>query len=232
MASVLDEVSGFCFNIDELLKKILGFISDGGTYKIARLVCKGWFTAAGDRVDELSNHLWTLIDKYPHVVWRWPDVQSNPNTTWKLIQRISTECWDWFQISQNPNITWEFVKNNPGYPWSISLIRNPNITINNIKELNKWDWENVLSWMSKNPNLTVWDLEEYKKDMSWNWYNLCHNKNIPLEYSWERIRGHQSLRHYITYHPDITIEFINENMKQYDHFYYDIGLSEHPNMTL
>src|SRR5271155_5688011 len=91
--------------IDDLLSKILGSISDGGTYKAVRLVCQRWLAAAGDRVDELSNHLWTLIDKYPNLKWSWGSIQSNPNTTWKLIQRLPTLLWNWVNISKNPNIT-------------------------------------------------------------------------------------------------------------------------------
>src|SRR5271165_1312313 len=75
MESSLDSL-----NIPELLSQILANISDGRTYKAARLVSRSWLLTVGDRVDEFSNHLWTLIEKFPNENWNYNYITSNPNT--------------------------------------------------------------------------------------------------------------------------------------------------------
>src|SRR5271170_5401871 len=225
MASTLEPLM-----IDELLKKILGSISDGGTYKAARLVCKGWLTATGDRVDELSNHLWTLIDMNPHLCWDWHTILQNPNTTWKLMQRVPQQWWNWSYISQNPNITWEFFKENPQYPWSATFLSNANITFDIIKSIDRWNFADNMLWVSTNPNITVRDIEEYPH-LKWDWTLLCKNGNLPIEYVWERIRHNSFHNGRICIHPAITIEFINKYIAQYGNTYNINGISQHPNMT-
>lgn len=36
--------------------------------------------------------------------------------------------WDWHQISQNPNITKDFIFKHPNLPWNYGILRNPNIS--------------------------------------------------------------------------------------------------------
>src|SRR5271165_1178856 len=61
--------------VEELLNQILSFaVCNGGNYKNIRLVCITWYKLVGDRVDEFSNHLITLITKYPDKDWHWSNI--------------------------------------------------------------------------------------------------------------------------------------------------------------
>src|SRR5271155_2666855 len=79
------------FAITDLLTRILSHIRDGATYKIARLVSSQWCAAATDRIDEFSNHLWTLIDMFPERPWEWRTIISNPNTPIEYIINTNTK---------------------------------------------------------------------------------------------------------------------------------------------
>ena len=79
------------FQIDELLGRILSFISDGSTYKTVRLVARRWKDLSGDRVDSFSNHLWTLILKYPDAVWNWNYICQYTKLTLERIEKIPSE---------------------------------------------------------------------------------------------------------------------------------------------
>jgi len=73
------------FTIVELRAIILGKIDCGSDWKQARLVCRVWCKACGNRVAEFSNHLWTLVQKFPDKPWEWFNLSSNPNITWDVV---------------------------------------------------------------------------------------------------------------------------------------------------
>src|SRR5271165_6504759 len=82
----MDEI----FQIEDILRLILSLINDGTTYKTARLVCHRWYDTIGDRIDDLSNHLWTLVLKYPSRKWHNKFLMSNDNTTIGIIEKYFT----------------------------------------------------------------------------------------------------------------------------------------------
>src|SRR5271155_2365028 len=108
------------FAINDLLAQILAYISDGATYKAARLVSSQWYIAATDRIEEFSDHLWTLINKFPDAEWSWYDVIENPNTPIEFIVdsetltfKDITKKWGltphqiMHQLAENPNMIFE-----------------------------------------------------------------------------------------------------------------------------
>src|SRR5271170_6559704 len=127
-------------NYKDISLNILQFLRDGTTYKTATQVCRLWHTICREdlrwMIAKYSNHLWTLINKYPDTKWYWHGIWYNPNTTWEIIcmsltatnSKISSErsrYWD--DISANHNITWEIISENPDNPWNWRAISyNPN----------------------------------------------------------------------------------------------------------
>src|SRR5271154_4592474 len=95
----------------DIIYNILQWIPDGTTYKIATLVCRLWHQICREElrwmIAKYSNHLWTLIDKYPYNKWNWYEISRNPNITWRIIEENPKWNWDWRGISANPNITWD-----------------------------------------------------------------------------------------------------------------------------
>src|SRR5271170_7831231 len=99
-----------CLSYREISFNILRWISAGSTYKAATRVCRLWHIVCVEELQWMiaaySNHLWTLIDKYPHKNWNWMAISRNPNITWKIIKSHQDKNWNWNNVSGNPNITW------------------------------------------------------------------------------------------------------------------------------
>src|SRR5271170_4667431 len=135
-------------------------ISERSSYKSATRVCRMWHTiCVGElrwMVAKYSNHLWTLMDKYPDEPWCWRGISENPNTTWEMIEmsfRVDPEQkWSRLNGSYNPNITWEIIESHPEKTWHwCHLSQNPNITWEIIEghPEKSWDWNRI----SQNPNI-------------------------------------------------------------------------------
>src|SRR5271155_4168072 len=125
-------------NYKDISLNILQLLRDGTTYKAATRVCRLWHTICREdlrwMIAKYSNHLWTLINKYPDEKWNWYWISTNPNITWEIISGNPDNPWNWNGISQNPNIPWELINSH--------LRENPS---------NKeWDWD--WDWISKSPN--------------------------------------------------------------------------------
>src|SRR5271170_8162430 len=137
VSDILMTASLAILKIDDIINIIIGFISEGATYKTARLVCRQWQGICdrnhGYCVDRFSNHLLTLLKLYPDKNWDWCDVMFNKHTTveWvkdnihrdvsnyshnntfnpKIFEEISIAdpIWNWHAISKSINITWDFI---------------------------------------------------------------------------------------------------------------------------
>src|SRR5271168_2563663 len=120
-------------NYKEISLNILQLLRDGTTYKAATRVCRLWHTICREdlrwMIAKYSNHLWTLINKYPDVKWDWCDISSNPNTTWEIILENPDKPWNWYWMSNHLNINLEIALENPNRLWDWYWIsRSPNIT--------------------------------------------------------------------------------------------------------
>src|ERR1700722_10261099 len=130
-------------HIDELLTTLLSHICDGFTYKSARLVCHRWHTLSGDRIDEFSNHLWTLINKFPDKDWDWCEIAGNPNTQPNTILNYKQNPFIKQSIEKFINargFTFSYEEEGSNVPETIEssiyshLLQNPNIDIEFIKK--------------------------------------------------------------------------------------------------
>src|SRR5271154_2745445 len=101
------------FQIYEISLNILQWMREGATYKSATRVCRLWHTICSTdlkwMVAKYSNHLWTLINKYPDKKWDWSALSQNPNITWEIISRNPDKPWNWIVMLCNHTITWEII---------------------------------------------------------------------------------------------------------------------------
>ena len=90
--------------MDDILFNIFRFIDDGFTYKSVIFTCKDWKriidTSYSSMKNELTNHLQTLLLKYPEKQWNWTCISSNPNITIEFIEKYLDKPWDWSSISR------------------------------------------------------------------------------------------------------------------------------------
>src|SRR5271170_3989494 len=102
------------FQFTDLVPRILSFLPDGTTYKVATLVCQQWHTiCAGElrwMIAAYSNHLLTLIKMFPNADWNWYEIIKNPNFTLSEIVKCHDKPCIRIILFENPNITWEFIK--------------------------------------------------------------------------------------------------------------------------
>lgn len=233
------------FDIDELLTTMLSHICDGATYKSARLVCHRWHTLAGDRIDQFSNHLWTLINKFPDENWDWIEIAANPNTQPNFILNyqqnplikqsiekfinargsiLFTASYDDEQLSPyaEGSDLHEMIEN------SIysGLARNSNINIEFIKQHkhSQWDWGQLVH----NPNF------------QWEWLKVCDNNNYwPFglicqhpNFTWDIIQTVPDIWDLISSNPNITIAILQQywNDPKYTWNWFD--LSQNPGLKL
>jgi hypothetical protein len=95
------------------------------------------------------------------------------NPLWYLISKYCIKPWGWDSISRNPNITMEMIKNNSDKPWDWdSISMNPNLTMEMIENNpdKHWDWD----YISMNSNLTM-EMIENNPDKPWNWKYISGN---------------------------------------------------------
>src|SRR5271170_4403214 len=151
--------------IHDIALCVLSWISDGTTYKAANLVCSLWHqvcsTSLRWMVAKYSNHLETLMERFPNKFGGWHITSRNPNIPEEVIRSLpdwtSNEFWDWIGLMQNPNISIKFIDQHPIMSSMVHLLSNdPRINWDFIESHPniRWNWE---SGISCNPNIT-WDL--------------------------------------------------------------------------
>lgn len=166
-------------------------------------------------MEENTNDLIKLLEKYQTKNWEWGSISSNPNITLEyIIKTIGNPAykWNWYKLSSNPNITIDFVKQNLDKKWDwYAVSSNPNITWKMIQENKDIPWD--LDGVSYNPNITF-EIVKENKDFHWNWHELTYNKNISIDtikdnpsYSWDKTRLYTE---YIDYIPKMSRENLND----------------------
>src|SRR5271170_5620111 len=138
------------FEIEELTQKILHSVDSGQQYKTVRLVCRQWHRLAGERLEEFINTLWTLIQRYPNLLWNWMAISRNPNITLDIIERHPEMPWQWDAVAHNPNITCQFV-------------------LDHLHET--WDWYHISKRLP-------WKFIKTHRDLSWNLAGLLGNPEM------------------------------------------------------
>src|SRR5271154_1871818 len=199
------------FTISDLLIKIIASINDGKTYKAARLVSTGWYNLAGDRIDEFSNHLLTLIDKFPNEAWNIRKLLMNPNVPLRFILNMETTAINeyilWTRIPKwvinllysndeeaPSNETLPEVESlrNDGFSlakWSkcmkdliVDIVRHPNMTWEIFRQLtSRYDIYDLLEDELSSSYITL-DIIECHPDIQWNWDLIVINPNLTWEF--------------------------------------------------
>jgi len=200
---------------------------------MARLVSHRWYEAAGDRIDEFSNHIWTLFEMSPPSrQWDLMELIQNPAIkTEDILNEFKFECFTdecrnklYDSLSKNPNITLKDFRDNPklycGY-----LFNCLDIYANNFCNISEMERELCKSYL-KDPKC-LGDLILKYPNASWHWYYISSDPTI----TWKFIKDHPelfwdwdgvSLNDNITWdlvkaHPDIPWSWLT--------------LSQHPNIT-
>ena len=154
----------------------------------------------------------------------------------------------WYNIdyAMNPNISKQLLQaimhSERNYIDTCCYYANPNITMNDIDNINHIDWR----WLSKNPNITWNDITQHI-DKPWDWHEISKKTIITPEivksnhypWSWKGLMMNSSmnwdfLQHcpdkhlYLSESPCVTMKFILEHRD----FYWDFKkLSYHKNIT-
>ena len=243
-------------NNPDVWKEISNYIPKG-SWKSYIFTCKYFLSFNNeDEIATRSNHLWTLVQKYPDAKWSWSWVSMNPNITWEIIQDNPDYPWNWYGIPCNPNVPLDIIaKYNPDY-----IHLNPNVTLEIMQDsLGDWDeiskrasWEIILNnleedwewyYVSENPNVTWNIINKFDKqwfcyqsvsvnvnnnpDYPWNWYGISMNPNI----TWEIIKNNPDQPwdwRGVSWNPNITFDIFKKNLdKNLD---WD-GISQNPNLT-
>src|SRR5271165_3067004 len=182
------------FGSVNLLRLILSNISDGTTYKNVCMVSYKWYLCSDDenrsRIDEFSNHLWTLILRFPMKNWCWSSISNSLSTT-TLIQKYPDAEWDLYALIRNKNVSIKHI---------ISLIDNKNQNI-----------DSILEYISQYRNID--EICDYPQ-IKWNWHIL--GRYLPLKTLEENIphTDTKNLRYWhsiIIYNPNVSLEYILDN---------------------
>src|SRR5271170_2477669 len=222
-------MNGYCaFEIDEILRYIFGYVSDGYTYKSICLVCKRWYQIIPEvcNSDNFCNHLWTLYAMYPDKPWNLFAVMENPNTSLYVIEKYRFYHWD--IMSYNPHITWNFLSKYPNESWHWhQLAKNPNLynTAKTAWELKNWYEMELSGWTAFNPKYCI---EKISSPALLSKFTALHSEpNISLKF----IKKHREIWwswYGISKNPNLTWEFIKENITNEWSWY---SISSHANIT-
>lgn len=221
------------FEIRELLNLVIENINDGATYKTTRLVCHKWLKICEDhhyKVAQFSNHLWTLITKFPAKFWNWQNLGANINTDISCIKWYPEILkYDYFLIgfTINPNITEKIMEQNPdiqfnkhvkGYNpnnaiinFSHDMIYHSKCNVNDIKLY--CENPTVVSTygtylFSRNINIT-WNDVLKNPYIPWNWGGLSENPNITLDIIEQNSQSNWD-EYYLSRNPNLTFQFVKK----------------------
>lgn len=139
-----------------------------------------------------SDITFEYIDKY--IDWDWFWLTCNPYLTLDIIKKYIDRPWDWGYLSDLKIVTPEFVSTYPNKSWNWRWLSNsPEIipVVNDHPDWN-WDWKQL----SKNKNAEF----------------ICSDKLIRKRISLGSIKNDMDKPCYLPYSPNLTIEFINDNL--------------------
>lgn len=94
----------------ELWSMIAQNINDGRTWKSFLQTCTMFSCFASDeKTLELSNPLWTLIEKHPDRNWNWESISANEWTTFEIVAKYPNKPWTWETLVQRLVFPEEFL---------------------------------------------------------------------------------------------------------------------------
>src|SRR5277367_2418114 len=93
----------------EILTVISNCIQEGSTWKAFTQTCKSVYKLNTIVViNKYSNHLATLLKKYPEWKWDMTGLSINPNLSWSFVEAHPEWKWDIVELSTNRNLSWSF----------------------------------------------------------------------------------------------------------------------------
>ena len=198
-----------------------------------------------------------LEDLREFPIIHYESLSSNPNITWDYVMENKDKKWSWSSLSENPIITMDIVIDNPDELWHydclslnpnnnqefvkediiqwcpydfISLCSKPNITLNNILEMDiirklnevnyplpisLYTWENCISNLSANPSVTWNDIIEHP-ELPWVMEKISYNPNITMDiidsnpdYEWSD--------KFISLNPNISWDIVKQNKNKWNY---------------
>src|SRR5271170_285722 len=103
----------------EILIVISNHIRLGCTWKAFTQACKNVYKLNTIvAINKYSNHLTTLLKKYPEWKWDMYWLSRNPNLSWSFVEAHPDWNWNVNEMSYNPNLSWSFVEAHPNWNWS------------------------------------------------------------------------------------------------------------------
>lgn len=101
---------------------------------------------------------------------------SNINLRARDVLENRYEDWDWNAISKNPNITKDFIFKHPDLPWKLNVLKNPNISPQEIHD----DWLSFARIVMRDYDEDTGESRENKDNTMR--YNIVQNPNLTLEF--------------------------------------------------
>lgn len=236
---------------DDILVTIFGYIRDGITYK-SIIFSSNYLKQIIERYhptlrNKVTNHLQTLVMRYPFMNWEWHELSYNPSITMEFIKdHIDDYNWNWMYVSENPNLTIQFILDHIQYvnnkniilDW-YSISRNKGISFEDIKlHINnpnlKWNHDEL----SRNLSITLIDIENDTNNhgisqlgINWDWRIISGREDltevfvrshINIDWDWEAL----------SYNESLSLEFIELYFDKFTFPTLQEGLSHNPNLTL
>ena len=190
--------------------------------------------------DEDLVFMWRNLSENPNITikdildniddpWDWGLISKNPNINMKFVLNNLNNAWDWNELSCHPNITLKDVLDNPNSQdinWSMEyLSKNPNITMNDIKNNPDINWS--MEYLSKNPNITMKDIKN-NPDIDWDFTILSNNQNITMKDVKDNPDKHWDYS-YLSLNPNISMTDVADSpTKHWDW----LNLSSNPNINM
>lgn len=201
----------------------------------------------GATVKELKSTkspLVQLLKKFPDRKWNYEFLSCNPNITWDFIQQnrhltgstgSAGLTWDMDWLVANSCVTREMIfSDREKWGKCLYLAENPNLSMDDIKELFPVIHGGHPVGLSRNPNLT-WEFIRNNPDYTWNLVALGKNSNLSLEQGLPEpeLKGitlSQFISHFLR-NPNTTWELFKRLQHLCTNPDWGFHLSQNPNIT-
>lgn len=167
-----------------------------------------------------------FIDKNKEKGWNYTSFSKNPNVTWNLIKYYKKSKWNRNDICLNPNLTYEDVKEiiilNKYFKPSLNTLMNPDKTL-----VDKTGPYIDVSVFGFNENLTLDLIKENPYKIPFDYKYISLNPNITEDFIRENINKNWDYT-YLSMNPNVSWKIVNEfSNKQWNYE----ELSKNPNIT-
>ena len=186
-------------------------------------------------ISKNPNITMEIIEEYPNKPWDWYNgVSANENITIEFVEKHKNKDWNWTflshhvyvdeaiilkylfnwdynELSKNKHVTLDLVMANKSLLWNrISLMENPNMTIEFYKTHPKMFNYIFSDTLSKNPTFSLKDL--INGYVYWFWEIVFrYNHNVTFDFYRQYLAGRGISVKYLSNNPNITLDIIENN---------------------